>query len=30
VLLTKFDAKSTGHSADYGYSYSYGQTDTTS
>jgi succinoglycan biosynthesis transport protein ExoP len=29
VLLTKFDAKSTGHSADYGYSYSYGQTDTT-
>ncbi len=27
ALLTKFDAKVIGHSTDYGYSYSYGQTD---
>ena len=27
AILTKFDAKSIGHSDDYGYSYSYGQTD---
>jgi succinoglycan biosynthesis transport protein ExoP len=27
TLLTKFDAKAIGYSTDYGYSYSYGQTD---
>lgn len=27
ALLTKFDAKTIGHSSDYGYSYSYGQVD---
>lgn len=27
AVLTKFDAKSLGHTDDYGYSYSYGQTD---